>query len=81
MQRFDTRKITLSGLTLVPEEGSPFTSTLELNNVPLAPDMEAWYTSFYVYGRNLDDWALSLNKKKKLDKISKKEIQDEIENF
>jgi hypothetical protein len=34
-----------------------------------------------VYGRNLDDWALSLNKKKNLDKISKKEIQDEIENF
>lgn len=57
MQRLDTRKISLSGLTLTPTEGSPFQATLTLNDVPLAPSMGNWYTGVYDYASPPVSWG------------------------
>jgi hypothetical protein len=56
MQRLDTRKITLSGITLFPTESSPFQASLILNDVPLAPSMGSWYTGVYGYESPRGSW-------------------------
>jgi hypothetical protein len=56
MQRLDTRKITLSGLTLFPTEESPFQASLSLDGVPLAPSMGSWYTGMYGYESPSGSW-------------------------
>jgi hypothetical protein len=61
MLRLDTRKISLSGLTLFPKEGSPFTSTLEIDNVPLIPDMENWYGGLYQYESPAGSWEMEFD--------------------